>query len=373
MKAGINSSMTSYMPTRLLTGRDCVKNAGAYLKPLGKRCLVVTGRHSARACGALADVTAVLEEAGIDWCLFDGIGQNPLFVDCQAAAEKAVDWGAAFILGIGGGSPLDAAKCIAVLTANPGMGAEAFYAIAWNHAPLPVVAVGTTAGTGSEVTPIAVITSPEGRKKSARSDLLYPVLSLGDAKYTQTLSNEVTRSTAIDAFSHCVESYFGRTANQLSRDYAVCGLRLLLEVFRRTPVEGYGSLSAEEREDLYNASVYGGLAINLTGTALPHAMGYLLTEQRGIPHGIACAIYQPAFFDHNSRVMPELTAQFLQEIGCTREEYLQIVSAFIPEKKMAFTPEEIAREHHRWIHNATLSKVWGEITPEDADRILAGI
>ncbi len=363
--------MNSYMPTRLLTGEGCVRSAGAQLARLGKRCLLVTGRSSARACGALDDVTAVLEAQGIAWSLFDGIGQNPLFTDCQTAAQLAQDCGADFILGIGGGSPLDAAKCIAALASNPGLTAEDFYALTWRVPPLPIVAVGTTAGTGSEVTAVAVITTPEGRKKSAKHDDLFPTLALGDPTYTHTLPATFTRSTAIDAFAHCVESYFSRPGNEISRAYAVRGLRLLLDVFRRT--EDYTCLSPADREQLYNASIYGGLAINLTGTTLPHSMGYLLTEQHGLPHGVACAMYHPFFFAHNLRVVPELTAHFLAELDTTQEEYLRLLGTFLPAERLALSEEEIAREHSRWINNTSMAKSWGSISPDEADDILRSL
>ena len=155
-------NMNWYMPARLITGLGCVKDSANEIVKLGKSCLIVTGRHSAKACGALDDVETVLENAGIFREVYDGIGQNPRLTDCMEAAGQACRMGADFIIGIGGGSPLDAAKCIAVLAANPGMTQETLYSLQWAKRPLPVMAVGTTAGTGSEVTKVAVITTPDG-------------------------------------------------------------------------------------------------------------------------------------------------------------------------------------------------------------------
>ena len=114
-------TLNSFMPVKLVTGAGCVRTGAKELAKLGNTCLIVTGRNSAKACGALQDVTETLEGNGQSWVLFDEIGQNPRLTDCMAAAEKAIAAGADFVLGIGGGSALDAAKCIAVLAANPGM------------------------------------------------------------------------------------------------------------------------------------------------------------------------------------------------------------------------------------------------------------
>ena len=108
-----------YLPVRLLGGRDAVCRNAQRFAPLGKRCLLVTGRSSAVKSGAQADVTAALDAVGIAWRVFDGIGENPLLSDCEQAARMCAEFGAEFVVGIGGGSPMDAAKAVAVLAANP--------------------------------------------------------------------------------------------------------------------------------------------------------------------------------------------------------------------------------------------------------------
>ena len=173
-------TLNSYMPVKLITGAGCVRTAAKELASLGKACLIVTGKKSARVSGALQDVTDTLDRNSQQWLLFDEIGPNPKLIDCMAAAEKAIAAGADFVLGIGGGSALDAAKCIAVLAANPGLTQAQLYAFDWRNPPLKIAAVGTTAGTGSEVTKVSVITTPDGRKKSFHHEAIVPALSLGD-------------------------------------------------------------------------------------------------------------------------------------------------------------------------------------------------
>ena len=181
---------------------------------------------------------------------------------------------------------------------------------------------------------------------------------------------DFTRSTAIDALSHCVESYFSRYANELSKMYAVRGIRLLMEQFEKILKTGWRALTYEDREILYNASIYGGLAINITGTAMPHAVGYLLTELHDIPHGVVCALFLPEFYAHNKKVMPELTDAFLNAIGCREEIFLQMIGDILPEGHRTVSEEEIAGQHYRWINNSSIGKGWGNIDAGQVDDIL---
>ena len=363
-------TLNSFMPVKLVTGPGCVGASAKELAKLGKVCLIVTGKTSAKASGALRDVTDTLTRNGQRWVLFDEIGQNPRLTDCMAAAEKAIAAGADFVLGIGGGSALDAAKCIAVLAANPGMTQAQLYTFDWANRPLKIVAVGTTAGTGSEVTKVSVITTPDGRKKSFHHEAIFPVLSLGDPGYTMSVPPIVTRATAVDVLAHCAESFFSRNANHISRCYAVEGIRLLLPVFRRMAETGCDNLDYDTREKLYCASIYGGLAINVTGTCFPHTMGYLLTESFGIPHGTACAVFQKDFYEYNKTVVPELADEFLERIGCSQEEYFSLIEKLTPPCDITMGENLIAEVHSRWVGNGSMAKCQGVFTADMADDIL---
>lgn len=363
-------NLNSFMPVKLITGPGCVRASAKELAKLGKTGLIVTGKTSARASGALQDVTDTLDGNGQKWLVFDEIGQNPKLTDCMAAAQRAISAGADFILGIGGGSAQDAAKCIAVLAANPGIHQQQLYAFDWANKPLKIAVVGTTAGTGSEVTKVSVITTPDGRKKSFHHEAIFPALALGDPTYTMSLPAMVTRATMVDVLAHCAESFFSRAANHISRMYAVEGIRLLLPVFRMMAETGCENLSFGTREALYYASIYGGLAINVTGTCFPHTMGYLLTESFGIPHGTACAVFQKEFYAYNKTVVPELAAQYLERIGCTEEEYFALLAKLTPSCDITMTEDLISASHSRWVNNGSLAKCQGEFTPHMADDVL---
>ena len=363
-------NLNSFMPVKVVTGAGCVRGSAKELAKLGRTCLIVTGKTSAKVCGALQDATDTLDLNGQSWLVFDEIGQNPKLTDCMRAAEKAIAAGADFVLGIGGGSALDAAKCIAVLAANPGMTQGQLYAFDWANPPLKIVAVGTTAGTGSEVTKVSVITTPDGRKKSFHHEAIFPVLALGDPNYTMFLPPMVTRATMVDVLAHCAESFFSRAANHISRMYAVEGIRLLLPVFRMMAQNGCEKLDYDTREKLYCASIFGGLAINVTGTCFPHTMGYLLTENFGIPHGTACAVFQKDFYEYNKDVVPALAAEFLERIGCSEEEYLGLIEKLTPPCEITMDEVLIAESHSRWVNNGSMAKCQGVFDADMADAVL---
>ena len=362
--------LTSYMPVKLITGADCVRKSAELIKSMGKRAFIVTGKHAAKLCGALSDVTDTLDVNGQVWTLFDGVGQNPKLSDCMSASQRAIEFNADFVIGIGGGSAQDAAKCVAILARNPGMSQEQLFAYDWVNAPLPIMLVGTTAGTGSEVTKVSVLSTPDGRKKSLHHEAIFAALSFGDPRYTLSLPEMTTRSTAVDILAHCVESYFTRGANELSQLYAVRGIRLLLPVFRKIAASDHFSLDYSDRETLYYASIYGGLAINITSTSFPHTVGYLLTESFSVPHGTACAVLHEAFYRHNKAVVPELTERFLREISSGEEEYLSLLSSVTPPCDITISEDVLRQAHSRWINNSSINRCHGEMTAEMVDNML---
>ena len=363
-------NMNFYMPVNIIFGKECIKNNSAQFSKYGKKCMIVTGKNSAKKSGALADVISALECEGTDFVIYDKIEQNPLYSTCKAAADEAKKFGAEFIVGIGGGSPLDAAKAIAVLTASADTSAEALYSGNWDATPLPIIAVGTTAGTGSEVTPVSVITAPDGLKKSFRASSIYPVTAFGDATYTMSLSPEFTCSTALDTLCHCIESYFNRTANDISKIFALRGVSILLEALPKTASCETSQLSFEDREKLYCASLYGGLAISITGTAFPHTLGYFLSERYNISHGNACAVYLEDFINHNAAASPCETEYFLKSLNTDKNTLLKLIQLNLPKIDVQLSDEEIALLSPRFENNKSLNKCYGNVDRDFAEAVL---
>ena len=354
--------MEFYMPSRLVTGENCVQKNASGLAALGRRCLIVASFSGARRSGALKDVEDTLEQQGIAFALFDRITQNPALSDCQAGGREAAAFGADFVIGIGGGSALDAAKAAAVFAANPDLGEGEFYSARWQNAPLPIVLVGTTAGTGSEVTSVSVLTDSSGRKHSIHDPRLYAALALGDPRYTLSLPRSVTLSTGIDAVAHCVESAFSRKADGLSRLFAARGVSLAFPALSAA-AEGE-ELSLSQREALYEASILGGLAINRTGTVFPHNVGYYLTERYHIPHGLSCAYLMAELLNHMDRAAPELAQDFFTACGVTEAELRALLDRCLPPLEARATEEELLAALPRWENNGSVRNTIGDVSQQ---------
>ncbi len=273
------------IPTKIVFGDQALKGQAEALKELGKTALIVTGKHAAQESGALQDLVAVLEENNIEYVHFDGVIPNPDYACVDAGAVLGRDMQADFVVAIGGGSPLDAAKAMAVLLAYIDLEArDLFEAEAQAH--VPVVCIPTTAGTGSEVTPYAILTKTEEQTKGSIPQRIWPIFSVIDPKYFKSMNRPLLVTTGLDAMMHLLESSLSSKSNFYSDDL----VRLGLQHFAKSK-----ELFQTKREDdtalehLVIASMYGGMAIAHTGTSLPHALGYRLTIRNDEPHGVATA------------------------------------------------------------------------------------
>lgn len=282
-----------FMPADTYFGRDCIRVNKEVFLSLGSKAMLVTGRSSAKKNGAQQDVTETLDGLGIPWILFDEIGENPDVETIERAAQLALREGADFFIGIGGGSPMDASKAIAVLAANPNQGTDILFTNPQAKA-CNVVAVPTTAGTGSEVTQFSILTLHAKRTKCAIAQKIFATVSFLDPKYMEGLSPTITNNTAVDALSHLIESYLSANANLISEKIVEMGLSLFQECM---PALQSRSYSAEVREKLMLASALGGVAIAQTSTSIPHALGYFLTYEKGIPHGRANGMVTQAYLE----------------------------------------------------------------------------
>lgn len=362
-----------YMPVKCFWGKNAVSENSASLADLGKSCLILTGKNSAKKSGALDDAIEALEKEGIAWGWFDGIGENPLISACHAAGEAARKAGADFILGIGGGSVLDAAKAVAIYASNPVLSPIDIYKREYDNTPLPVALIGTTAGTGSEVTAVAVLTNDEtGVKKSISGPDCYAAISFCDPKYTESLPYSSTVSTALDAFAHAVEGYFTPKGKGVLRLFAEKCIPVLYRCLKE--LSNTNEVPHELRESLYYSSIYAGLVINNCGTAFPHPLGYVLTENYGIPHGMACAAFFAPYIDRCAEFAPEKFADF---VAMTEdiETVKSVIASLTDLKGIHITPEEAENHALRWQsvipRNFTASP--GGLTQKEAAAIIAGI
>lgn len=360
-----------YMPVKCVCGEDAVINASNLLAKLGKKCLILTGGSGAVKSGALADVEKALNTEGIEYAVFNKIGENPLVSVCREAGEAARETDADFILGIGGGSVLDASKAVAIYASNPDLAPLDIYKRVYDNRPLPVALIGTTAGTGSEVTAVAVLTNDEtGVKKSISGDDCYAAVSFCDPKYTKSVPYNTTVSTALDAFAHAVEGYFTEKCNGTVKVWAEKCIPMIYKCLKE--LVGKTQVPEELREELYYGSIYAGLVINTCGTAFPHPLGYVLTENYGIPHGTACAAFFAPYIDRCAQFAPEKAKDFF---GITEEvdEVKKTIAALTDLNGVSINEEQAKIYAKRW--DTAIPKNFaaspGGLTQEEAARIIA--
>lgn len=353
-----------FMPVEAYFGRGCVAEKKAAMARLGKKAMLVTGRSSAKKNGAQADLTAALDALGIAWVLFDEIGENPDVETVARAAQLAIAEKVEFFIGIGGGSPMDASKAIAVMTANPEKGTDALWLP--EAKALPVVAVPTTAGTGSEVTQYAIVTLHEKRTKSSIAAHIFADIAYLDPKYMDTLPAKTTNNTAVDALTHLIESYLSVRANAFSRGIVEMGLGLFRECMPALRAREY---TAEVRDKLMLMSSLGGIAIAQTMTSLPHGLGYFLTYEKHLPHGMANGVLTQAYVEqfpagdpHAARLLELLGMQDTAELGAFLDEVL--------DHEAAYTEEDIAYYTERAMEQpAKLATFPYPLTKEDVYNI----
>ncbi|MGI6284882.1 iron-containing alcohol dehydrogenase family protein [Neomoorella humiferrea] len=317
-----------YLPTRVFFGEGVLKEHGDFLGRLGRRALVVTGRKSAIVSGAMADFEELAKSLGLSWIIYDEVAANPTLETVAKAIDLARGEKVDLVIGIGGGSPLDTAKAVALLAPNRAEAAE-LYEAKLPVEPLPMVAIPTTAGTGSEVTQNAVFTLPDKQtKKGFSDDRCFPRVALVDSRYTYTLPRDVTIDTALDALSHAVEGYLSKRSTPLTDTLAMEAIK----IFSR---HKHGLLEDEltpvTRNELMYASTLAGMVIAHTRTTLLHTLGYPLTYSHDIPHGRANGYLLAAYLEFIQPAEPAKVDTLLKALGMNSvAEIQELIRRLLP-------------------------------------------
>lgn len=285
---------------RIIFGRGTVKDVGTHARAFGTRALVVTGRSAGRAAHALARLTA----AGLETTIFQVAGEPDVAL-AQAGAELARRSAADVVIGIGGGSVVDSAKAIAALAANTGQPLDYLEVIGrgqpLERAPLPSIAVPTTAGTGSEVTRNAVLTARKERVKvSLRSPQMLPRVAIVDPELTVGLPPALTAATGLDALTQLIEPFVSARANPMTDALCVDGITRVVGALRAAVRDG---TDIEAREDMALASLHGGLALANAGLGAVHGLAGPIGGMFGAPHGAVCAALLPGVMAANIRAL----------------------------------------------------------------------
>jgi alcohol dehydrogenase class IV len=275
-----------YCPVNIIFENGAVEKLAQLAAP-AKSVMVVTGKSSAKKSGLLERITQIIKKSGAETVAHASAESNPSVKTIEQAAERAVSDRVELVVGVGGGSAMDAAKAIAVKATNEKPLRELFLATDFAQKPLRLICVPTTAGTGSEMNQYAIINDNMlGDKFNLNSRQTYPQYALLDPELSVDLPQSVTVDTGIDALTHAVEGYIARRSQPFSDFIALQSITLIRD---NLPLLFQDGKDLDARGKMLYAAALAGIVISHTGTTALHALGYHLTLKFNVPHGRANA------------------------------------------------------------------------------------
>lgn len=303
------------LPRKLAFGVGAMDSAIEWIRELAPRSvLVVTSPQIVKLCGPLC---ATLRASGATVAVWDEIAAEPHVDDLARGLAAARDINAGLVIGMGGGSAMDVAKLVAALQDGRQQIGEAFGIGNLRARATPLVCIPTTSGTGSEVSPIAIVQdSADGLKKGVISPHLVPDAAFVDPVMTVGMPPAVTASTGLDALTHCIEAYANRQAHPVVDTWALEGIR---RIARGLPLAFADGNNLAARSDVALGSLYGGLCLGPVNTAAVHALAYPLGSDFGIAHGVSNAVLLAHVIEFNLVAAPERYADIARALGVTGE------------------------------------------------------
>ena len=302
-----------YQPRHTLIGRDGITKIPYFLGRMNaERILVVTDKGLIKN-GTAGKVTAVMDDAKINYVVYDGVEPNPSVRIVNEAFEffKQNDCNA--IIAIGGGSPIDVAKAVSILSANGGKIQDYNGYNKSKKRGTPIIAVNTTAGTGSECTRAYVVTDEEAKSKMLMVDTnCLAHIALNDPMLMVGMPPSLTAATGIDALTHAIEAYICNTHTPFTDALAMESIRLISESLREAVRDGS---NMDARTNMCWAEYMAGLAFSNAGLGLVHAIAHQLGGYYNIPHGLANAIMLPRVLEFNRPYCMGRLAEVAQAMG----------------------------------------------------------
>jgi alcohol dehydrogenase class IV len=299
-------------PAVISTGPGAAKEVGAYARQHGKKALIVTDANLEKI-GLLAEVKASLDAAGVGYSVYDKVVMEPVveYVDDGLRAFKEA--GADVVVAVGGGSPIDTGKAVAAMARNMGKISEYMGAGKLGKPSVPLIAIPTTAGTGSEVTPFTIITDPATDiKMLISSPYLLPAVALVDPLMTLKMPRGITAATGLDALTHAIEAYVSVKAQPLTDTFALQAIRLISGNLRRAYSQP-DDLAA--RSDVLMGALQAGLAFANSSVALVHGMARPIGAYFHVAHGISNAVLLPTVIEWSVPGNPRRYADIAEAMG----------------------------------------------------------
>ncbi len=297
-----NNNYDMYIPTRVMFGKGMLNKLGDQPMPGRRALIIISNGKSTRANGYLARTEEQLHRAGVETFVFGGVAPNPSVGNVNAGAKVARDNDCDFLVALGGGSVMDCAKAIAVMATNEGelwdyvpIGSGKGQPIAVR--PLPIIAITTTAGTGSETDSSGVITKEDTFEKAFVGDAsLFPVLSIVDAELMKSVPATFTAYQGFDALFHSTEGYIAKGANLMSDMYALEAIRNIAEYLPRAIKDGN---DIEARTRVAFGNTLSGGVMCLTLIASEHALEHALSAYHpNLPHGAGLIMVSRAYYKY---------------------------------------------------------------------------
>ena len=298
----------------LLEGPGSIRKLPEFIKSKGlKKVLIVTDK-GLMGLHLLDSLFEELDKAGVEYVVYDGTQPNPSIENIEDARALYVDNGCQGVIAFGGGSPMDCAKAAAARVTNPKIPVRKMRGVLKLHHKLPpFFAVPTTAGTGSETTLAAVVTDTATHEKNAINDpRLKPKFAVLDPELTVGLPPHITSTTGMDALTHAVEAYIGKSNVKSTEEYAEKATKMIFENIEKAYTNGK---DIEARDQMLKASFYAGQAFTRAYVGYVHAIAHNLGGQYGVPHGLANAVILPYVLEYYGETAHKRLAKLAEIAG----------------------------------------------------------
>ena len=304
------------LPTKIIFGPGCVKQLAKEIEAIGgKKPLIITD-PGIRGAGIDRIVTDLLEEAGVEYGLFDGVEANPKDVNAEAAACEARACGADFLIAVGGGSPIDCAKAVGVLLAHDAEFIKPYEGKTAATLPNPpLITIPTTSGTGSEITFSSVITDTKNKyKMTVKSPYTAATTALCDPELTISVPPAVTAATGVDALTHSIEGFTATCSEPIGDAAALYSIELIAGNLVKAYKDGS---DLEARSNMLMASMLGGISFSHSDVASVHCIAEALGSMYDLPHGTCNAIFLPYVMEYNMDYCVDRYARVAGALGLT--------------------------------------------------------
>ncbi|MDI3534169.1 MAG: alcohol dehydrogenase [Thermosediminibacterales bacterium] len=297
----------------IIMGVGALKKLGSEARKLGgKKVFIITDEGIAKA-GILEKVKGILEKEGFEVGYFDKVIPEPPIDTVEDIAEAVKQDGYNLLIGLGGGSSIDATKAVSILVTNGGPIDKYVGTNLVEKPGLPTIMLPTTSGTGSEVTPIAILTDvKEELKKGVVSPYLYADVAIVDPNLTITVPPKITANTGMDALIHAIESYIAKKANKFTECISLEAIKLISGSLRTAVADGE---NIEARYNMSLGSLMAGVAFANAGVGAVHALAYPLGGQFHIPHGMANTLMLRYVMEYNVVSRMEKFAKIAEAMG----------------------------------------------------------